>query len=81
MAGPMLIVDDSDMVRQQVARTLAAAGFQVVEARDGADALARLTGSEPGPALIVLDLNMPNMGGIEFLQASARVRAARICPW
>jgi two-component system chemotaxis response regulator CheY len=57
------------MVRKQVARTLVAAGYAVVEAQDGRDALAQLSSSTPAPSLIVLDVNMPNMGGIEFLQS------------
>jgi two-component system chemotaxis response regulator CheY len=65
----VMIVDDSQMVRKQVARTLVAGGFAVVEAQDGADALAQLSSSTPAPSLIVLDVNMPNMGGIEFLRS------------
>lgn len=68
MSATVMIVDDSQMVRKQVARTLIAAGFAVIEAQDGADALAQLSSATPRPALIVLDVNMPNMGGIEFLQ-------------
>jgi two-component system chemotaxis response regulator CheY len=69
MSATVMIVDDSQMVRKKVAQTLIAAGFAVIEAQDGADALAQLSNGSPGPALIVLDVNMPNMGGIEFLQS------------
>jgi two-component system, chemotaxis family, chemotaxis protein CheY len=69
MPPTVMIVDDSQMVRKQVSRALVAAGFEVVEAHDGADALGQLSGPVPAPALIVLDVNMPNMGGIAFLQA------------
>jgi two-component system, chemotaxis family, chemotaxis protein CheY len=69
MPTTVMIVDDSQMVRKQVAKTLIAAGFAVVEAQDGAEALAQLSKSTPVPSLIVLDVNMPNMGGIEFLQS------------
>jgi two-component system chemotaxis response regulator CheY len=65
MASTVMIVDDSQMVRQQVERALTGAGFATVEACDGADALAKLSN---GLSLIVLDVNMPNMGGLEFLQ-------------
>jgi two-component system chemotaxis response regulator CheY len=68
MSGTVMIVDDSQMVRKQVARTLIAAGFAVVEALDGADALTQLSATASPPLLIVLDVNMPNMGGIEFLR-------------
>jgi two-component system chemotaxis response regulator CheY len=63
----VMVVDDSQMVRRQVSRALVGAGFEVLEAHDGADALAQLSGA--APSLIVLDVNMPKMGGIEFLQA------------
>jgi two-component system chemotaxis response regulator CheY len=69
MPPTVMIVDDSQMVRKQVSRALVAAGFEVVEAHDGADALGQLSGPVPAPALIVLDVNMPNMGGIALLQA------------
>ena len=72
MPAIVMIVDDSQMVRKQDARTLIDAGFAVMEALDGVDALAQLSTAKPGPALVVLDVNMPNMGGIEFLQ---RLRA------
>src|SRR5579859_1342537 len=68
MSAKIMIVDDSQMVRQQVGKTLTGAGFSVVEANDGSDALAKLS-AEGMPSLIVLDVNMPIMGGIEFLQS------------
>ena len=63
----VMVVDDSMMVRQQVGYALSSAGFSVVEARDGAEAMQKLDANED-PALIVLDVNMPNMSGIELLQ-------------
>ena len=69
MSVTVMIVDDSQMVRKQVARALVAAGFAVIEAQDGADALAQLSAMATKPSLIVLDVNMPNMGGIELLQS------------
>ena len=68
MTSKIMIVDDSQMVRAQVGKTLMGAGFMVVEATDGSDALAQLSAGTK-PALIVLDVNMPKMGGIEFLQS------------
>jgi two-component system, chemotaxis family, chemotaxis protein CheY len=67
MTTKILVVDDSMMIRQQVGRALAAAGFAVVEATDGVDALAKLAVT-PDVGLVVCDLNMPRMGGIEFLE-------------
>ena len=66
----ILIADDSRVMRQIVIRTLRQAGFddhEIVEAEDGADALAKV-GSEK-PDLVLSDWNMPNMTGIECLQA------------
>jgi len=63
----VMVVDDSMMVRQQVGYALSSAGFSVVEACDGVEALRKLDAKED-PALIVLDVNMPNMSGIELLQ-------------
>ena len=67
MQTKVMVVDDSMMVRQQVGHALSSAGFAIVEARDGLEALQKLDAKED-PALIVLDMNMPNMSGIELLQ-------------
>jgi two-component system chemotaxis response regulator CheY len=70
MTRTALIVDDSSSVRQMVAYTLRQAGFAVLEGCDGADALEKL--GEQRVNLIITDLNMPVMDGIEFIR---RVRA------
>jgi two-component system, chemotaxis family, chemotaxis protein CheY len=67
MSATVLVIDDSRLVRQQVGRTLATAGFSIIEATDGLDALAKLAGS-PTTALMICDINMPNMSGLEFLE-------------
>lgn len=61
----VLIVDDSETVRTQVGRALADAGFDVVEAGDGMEGLERAQEGEF--ALILLDINMPRMNGLELL--------------
>lgn len=61
----VLIVDDSETVRNQVGRALVEAGFEVVEAGDGVEGLENAKQSEF--ALILLDINMPRMGGLELL--------------
>ena len=63
----VLVIDDSLMVRQQVSRALTAAGFTITEAGDGLDALQKLA-SNPATKLVVCDVNMPRMSGIEFLE-------------
>jgi two-component system chemotaxis response regulator CheY len=66
----VLIVDDSETIRQAVARALGNAGFSVVEASDGIDALERIGESEF--SLVILDVNMPRLGGLDLLE---RLRA------
>jgi len=60
----IMTVDDSATVRQMAKIVLSGAGYQVVEAVDGVDALSKLTGQEMD--LILTDLNMPNMNGLEL---------------
>ncbi len=66
MAKTILVVDDSASFRQVVALTLKGAGYDVVEAGDGKDALTKLDGRKIH--LIISDVNMPNMDGIAFLK-------------
>ena len=65
-----MTVDDSATVRQMASLVLRGAGYDVIEASDGIDALSKLTGREMN--LILTDLNMPNMDGFELTR---RVRA------
>lgn len=67
MAKIIMTVDDSASVRQMVAFTLKSAGYEVVEAVDGRDALAKLQGRKVN--MVITDLNMPNMDGIELTRA------------
>jgi two-component system chemotaxis response regulator CheY len=62
----VLIVDDSETIRHQVASALEAAGFIVLEAQDGLDGLERLEETEL--SLVILDINMPRMDGLELLE-------------
>jgi two-component system chemotaxis response regulator CheY len=66
MAKVILTVDDSASVRQMVNFTLCDAGYTVVQAVDGLDALTKLTNSID---LIITDLNMPNMDGIGLIRS------------
>ncbi|MCP4289707.1 MAG: response regulator [Gammaproteobacteria bacterium] len=62
MSKTILVVDDSSSIRQLVSMSLRDAGFEVIEACDGKDALSKLAGQKVH--LIVSDVNMPNMDGI-----------------
>lgn len=66
MKNTILVVDDSWSVRQLVSLTLQSAGYHVIEANDGDDALTKLNGQEIH--LIICDVNMPNMDGISFVK-------------
>jgi CheY-like chemotaxis protein len=57
----ILVVDDEDLVRLVIAKTLQLAGYEVFEARDGLDALAQLPTAAPD--LVLTDLNMPRCNG------------------
>jgi len=72
----ILVVDDALMVRRQVAGALQKLGYAVLEAFDGVDALEKLDAT-PTVKLIMLDIHMPNMNGIEFLER-LRARGATI---
>lgn len=63
----VLIVDDSASVRAQVAEVLGAAGYLVVEAEDGLDALAKLAATQD-VGLVVCDVNMPNLNGFDMIE-------------
>ena len=65
MAKVILTVDDSASVRQMVKFTLSDAGYTVIEAVDGKDALAKLT---TPVNLVITDLNMPNLDGIGLIR-------------
>ncbi|MBN1495774.1 MAG: response regulator [Spirochaetes bacterium] len=66
MGKQILIVDDAEAIRQTVSFYLTENGYDVLEARDGVDALNLLDGKAVD--LIVSDVNMPTLDGIEFLK-------------
>lgn len=67
----MLVADDDERVRTVVAWQLEADGFAVEHARDGADALERIATARPD--LVVLDLSMPRLGGLDVLRRVRQV--------
>ena len=67
MSKVALTVDDSRTMREMVSFTLKGAGFEIVEAEDGKDAIAKLSGKKVD--VVITDLNMPNMNGLELIAA------------
>ena len=66
MSKVIMTVDDSTSIRQMVGFTLKREGFEVVEAVDGKDAVSQLDSTTID--MMITDLNMPNMDGIELIK-------------
>ncbi len=79
MSKKILIVDDSRTIRQQVGFTLTKEGFEVVEAEDGQDGLTKLQ-ANADISMIVSDVNMPNMGGLEMVEAIRQIEQFKFLP-
>ncbi|MFW6179944.1 MAG: response regulator [Desulfohalobiaceae bacterium] len=77
MAKTIMTVDDSSSVRQMVSYTLQDAGYEVLEATDGQDALNKLKGQVD---MIITDLNMPNMDGIELIRQVRQISEYKFMP-
>lgn len=78
MSKTLLIVDDSFSMRQTLGIALRGAGYEVVEASDGKDALGKLDGRKYN--LIISDVNMPNMDGISFVKAAKALPNYKFTP-
>jgi two-component system, chemotaxis family, chemotaxis protein CheY len=74
----ILTADDSSSVRQMVAFTLKQAGYQVVEAVDGKDALQKLPNQKVD--MIITDLNMPNLDGLGLIRGARAMPACKFIP-
>jgi len=79
MAKIILIVDDSATMVMSVKNNLEIAGFKVETADDGVKALAKLKGGIK-PDLIITDINMPNMGGMELIKNVRALPGFRFTP-
>ncbi len=67
MTKTIMVVDDSSSIRQMMAFTLENAGYDVVEAKNGKDALDKLSGLQVN--MIITDLNMPNVNGLDLIRS------------
>lgn len=78
MGKLIMLVDDSASLRQVVGIALKSAGYDVLEACDGRDALNKLTGQKVH--LIVSDVNMPNMDGISMVKEVKKLPNYKFTP-
>jgi two-component system chemotaxis response regulator CheY len=62
----VMVVDDSPSVRRQVCMALAPAGYTLVEASDGIEAISKLENADV--SLIICDINMPRMNGLDLVE-------------
>jgi two-component system chemotaxis response regulator CheY len=78
MGKLIMVVDDSASLRQVVSIALKGAGYDVVEASDGKDALSKLKGQKVH--LIISDVNMPNMDGITMVKEIKKLPNYKFTP-
>ena len=78
MLKKIMTVDDSPTVRKVLNMALSGAGYQVIEANDGQEAVDKL--AQTNIDLMVTDLNMPNMGGVELIKIVRQQPGKRFMP-
>jgi len=78
MSKTIMTADDSTSVRQMISTTLKGAGYDVIEAKDGKDALGKIQSSRVD--MLITDLNMPNMNGIELVKEVRGLSQYRFLP-
>ena len=78
MSKTIMIVDDSASIRTVVGIALRGAGYAVIEASDGQDAINKIAGKKVN--LIVSDVNMPGMDGITFVKRLKQMPEHRFVP-
>lgn len=71
MSKKVLVVDDSQSVRQQVSLALKQAGYEIIEAVDGEDGAQKIN-STPDLSMVISDVNMPKMNGLEMLESVSK---------
>ena len=78
MPDVVLTVDDSVTIRRMLRLALEGQGFEVIEAGDGVEGLRQL--EESRVRLIITDLNMPNMDGVEFIKQARAIDDHKFTP-
>jgi len=78
MSKVIMTADDSASVRQMVSFTLKQGGYDVIEAVDGRDALAKLQTTRVD--MLITDLNMPNLDGIDLIKGARAIPACKFIP-
>ena len=78
MGKTVLIVDDSASMRQLVGFALSSAGYDVVDAKHGKEALDKIDSAKV--EIVITDLNMPEMDGIELIKQLRTTTANRYTP-
>ena len=80
MNKKVLIVDDSASIRAMVRITLEDAGYEIEEAPDGPEAIEFLEKTNDAPSLVLLDINMPKMSGLDAIIKIKQIRELRFTP-
>ena len=65
--GTALLIDDNERYRSMLTRFMQGQGFECIQANDGAEAIAHIA-QHGNPDLIMCDVRMPNMNGVQFLE-------------
>lgn len=73
-----LVVDDSHAMRVMLGRMLEESGYEVLEAKDGREALECMK-RDRKPSIVLVDWNMPQMNGLEFVRAVRKELGDRNC--
>jgi len=74
MAEHVLVVDDEPMIRRFAGRVLSEEGFRVYEAADGAEALELIHAGTPDLEVVLSDIVMPRLNGVQLLETLSSLR-------
>ena len=80
MNKKIIVIDDSQTIRDQVGTTLRQAGYEILEAVDGIDG-ASVIEKSPDAALVICDVNMPKRNGLELLEGLRKDDRFKTLPW